>query len=85
MSAKTWAYVSNYFVYSSMVVYTLAFFSHAYETAMSLRTPEIAESSKGNLLTKTLDFAKTERIARIATAMMILWISIRTVSLKTMN
>ena len=72
MSAKTWAYVSNYFVYSSMVVYTLAFFSHAYETAMSLRNPEVAESSQGNLLTKTLDFAKTEKIARIATAMMIL-------------
>ena len=72
MNAKNWAYLSNYFVYSSMVVYTLAFFAHAYETAMSLRNPEAAEKSEGNLLTKTLDFTKTEKIARIATAMMIL-------------
>jgi cytochrome c-type biogenesis protein CcsB len=72
VSAKSWAYVSNYFVYSSMVVYTLAFFSHAYETAWSLRNPEVADKSEGNLLTKTLDFTKTEKIARIATSMMIL-------------
>lgn len=72
MSSKNWAYLSNYFVYSSMVVYTLAFFAHAYETAWSLRNPDSAEKSEGNLLTKTLDYAKTEKIARIATAMMIL-------------
>ena len=72
MSAKTWAYVSNYFVYSSMVVYTLAFFSHAYETAWSVRNPDSADKTEGNLLTKTLDFTKTEKVARIATAMMIL-------------
>ena len=72
MSAKSWAYISNYFVYSSMVVYTLAFFSHAYETAWSLRNPDVADKSEGNLLTKTLDFTKTEKIARIATSMMIL-------------
>ncbi len=61
------AYLSNYFVYSSMVVYTLAFFSHAYETAWSLRHPDSADKATGNLLTKTLDFTKTEKIARIAT------------------
>ena len=55
-----------------MVVYTLAFFSHAHETAWSLRHPDSAEKASGNLLTKTLDFTKTEKIARIATAMMIL-------------
>ena len=55
-----------------MVVYTLAFFSHAYETAWSLRNPDVADKSEGNLLTKTLDFTKTEKIARIATSMMIL-------------
>ena len=44
-----------------MVVYTLAFFAHAYETAMSVRNPEAAEKSEGNLLTKTLDFTKTEK------------------------
>ena len=72
MSAKNWAYLSNYFVYSSMVVYTLAFFSHAYETAWSVRNPDSADKTEGNLLTKTLDFTKTEKVARIATAMMIL-------------
>lgn len=72
MSAKSWAYLSNYFVYSSMVVYTLAFFAHAYETAWSLRNPDAADKSEGNLLTKTLDFTKTEKVARIATSMMIL-------------
>jgi len=55
-----------------MVVYTLAFFSHAYETAWSLRNPDSVEKSEGSLLTKTLDFTKTEKIARIATSMMIL-------------
>ena len=72
MDSKSWAYLSNYLVYSSMFVYTLAFFAHAYETAWSLRNPVAAEKSEGNLLTKTLDFTKTEKIARIATAMMIL-------------
>ena len=72
MSAKNWAYISNYFVYSCMVVYTLAFFSHAYETAWSVRNPDSADKTEGNLLTKTLDFTKTEKVARIATAMMIL-------------
>ena len=55
-----------------MVVYTLAFLAHAYETAMSVRSPEVSEKAEGNLLTKTLDYAKTEKIARIATALMIL-------------
>ena len=72
MTSKSLAYISNYFVYSSMVVYTLAFFSHAYETAWSVRNPDSADQASGNLLTKTLDFTKTEKIARIATAMMIL-------------
>ena len=72
MSSKNWAYLSNYLVYSSMVVYTLAFFSHAYETAWSLRNPDSAAKADGNLLTKTLDFTKTEKVARIATSMMIL-------------
>ena len=72
MDSKSWAYLSNYLVYSSMFVYTLAFFAHAYETAWSLRNPVAAEKSEGNLLTKTLDFTKTEKIARIATSMMIL-------------
>jgi cytochrome c-type biogenesis protein CcsB len=72
MSSRNWAYLSNYFVYSSMVVYTLAFLAHAYETAWSLRKPQAAIETEGSLLTKTLDYTKTEKAARIATAMMVL-------------
>lgn len=72
MNAKDWAYLSNDLVYSSMAVFTLAFLSHAFQTAWSLRNPEAAENSTGNLLTKTLDYTKTEKAARIATALMIL-------------
>lgn len=68
----TWAYVSNYFVYSAMAVFALSFFAHAFETAWAVRTPEVAENTSGNVLTKTLDYSRTERAARIATAMMVL-------------
>ena len=68
----TWAYVSNYAVYSAMGVFALAFLAHAFETAFAVRTPENSESTEGNLLVKTLDYQKTEKAARIATALMIL-------------
>ncbi len=68
----TWAYISNYFVYSAMGVFALSFFAHAFETAWAVRAPEQSESASGNVLTKTLDYTRTERAARIATAMMIL-------------
>ena len=68
----TWAYVSNYFVYSAMGVFALSFFAHAFETAWAVRSPQIADSTSGSVLTKTLDYTRTERAARIATAMMIL-------------
>jgi len=68
----TWAYVSNYFVYSAMAVFALSFFAHAFETAWAVRSPELADNTSGNVLTKTLDYTRTERAARIATAMMIL-------------
>ena len=68
----TWAYVSNYFVYSAMAVFALSFFAHAFETAWAVRAPELADNTSGNVLTKTLDYTRTERAARIATAMMIL-------------
>ncbi|MBU3642536.1 MAG: c-type cytochrome biogenesis protein CcsB [Candidatus Nanopelagicaceae bacterium] len=55
-----------------MAVFTLAFLAHAFETAWSLRNPDAADSSTGNLLNKTLDYTKTEKAARIATALMIL-------------
>ena len=54
-----------------MAVYTLAFFAHAYETAWAVRAPE-SQTPEGNLLTKTLDYTRTEKVARIATAFMIL-------------
>jgi len=67
-----WAYISNYFVYSAMVVFALSFVAHAFETAFAVRTPENADTTEGNLLVKTLDYKRTEKAARIATALMIL-------------
>ena len=55
-----------------MAVYTLSFFAHAYETAWAVRAPQSDEVSSANLMTKTLDYTRTEKVARIATAMMIL-------------
>jgi cytochrome c-type biogenesis protein CcsB len=68
----TWAYISNYFVYSAMGVFALSFFAHAFETAWAVRAPEQSEATSGSVLTKTLDYTRTERAARIATAMMVL-------------
>jgi cytochrome c-type biogenesis protein CcsB len=68
----TWAYISNYFVYSAMGVFALSFLAHAFETAWAVRTPQQSESTEGSLKTKTLDYTRTERAARIATALMIL-------------
>jgi cytochrome c-type biogenesis protein CcsB len=70
--SSTWAYISNYLVYSSMGVFALAFIAHAYETAFAVRAPHLADTAKGNLRTKTFDYTRTEKTARIATAMMIL-------------
>ena len=70
--STTWAYISNYLVYSSMVVFALAFIAHAYETAFAVRAPHLADSAQGNLRTKTFDYTRTEKVARVATAMMIL-------------
>lgn len=68
----TWAYISNYFIYSAMAIFALSFLAHAFETAWAVRTPELSDQSSGNLLTKTLDYSRTERAARIATALMAL-------------
>ena len=62
--SRTWAFTSNYLVYSAMAVYTLSFFAHAIETAWAVKVPTDT--------TKTLDYKRTEKVARIATAMMIL-------------
>jgi len=55
-----------------MAVFALSFIAHAFETAFAVRTPENSDSTQGNLLVKTLDYKRTEKTARIATALMIL-------------
>lgn len=55
-----------------MAVFTIAFISHAFETAFAFRSPAHADATPGNLISKTLDFSRTEKASRIATAMMIL-------------
>ena len=61
--SRTWAYLSNYLIYSSMFVFTLSFFSHAIETAWAVKIPNLTA-------VKVLDYKRTEKFARIATAMM---------------
>lgn len=63
MSSRDLAFLSNYAIYSAMVVLTIAFFSHAVEVAFSVRNVE----AKTNF-----DFAKTDRWGRVGTAMMLL-------------
>ena len=66
MSNTSTALLSNDFIYASMALYTLAFFAHAVEVAWSVKTP--AKSVK-----KTkLDFSRTERVGRLASAFMVL-------------
>ena len=66
MSNTSTALLSNDFIYASMALYTLTFFAHAVEVAWSVKTP--AKSVK-----KTkLDFSRTERVGRLASAFMVL-------------
>ena len=66
MSNTSAALLSNDFIYASMALYTLAFFAHAVEVAWSVKTPD-----KSVKKTK-LDFSRTERVGRLATAFMVL-------------
>jgi cytochrome c-type biogenesis protein CcsB len=68
----TWAYASNYLVYASIVVFALSFLAHAVETAWAVRSPELIDNTSGNTLTRNFDYTRTERVARVATAMMAL-------------
>jgi cytochrome c-type biogenesis protein CcsB len=70
--SERWAYISNYSIYSAMAVFTLSFLAHAYETAWAVRAPQSTDSTDGNLAIKTLDYTRTEKASRIATALMIL-------------
>ena len=66
MSDNSAAVLSNNLIYSAILFYALAFLAHAIEVAWSVKTP--AKSVK-----KTkLDFSRTERVGRLATAFMIL-------------
>jgi cytochrome c-type biogenesis protein CcsB len=62
----TWAYISNNFIYSAMGVFALSFLAHTFETAWAVKVP--AEGSNA----RTMDYAKADKAARIATALMLL-------------
>ena len=62
--SRTWAFASNYLVYSAMAVYALSFLAHAFETAWAVRVTSDSE--------KTMDYNRVQKAARIATAMMVL-------------
>ena len=62
--SRSWAYASNYLVYSALAVYAISFIAHAIETAWAVKVPTDKNT--------TLDYKNTEKVARIATAMMIL-------------
>lgn len=66
MSDNSAAVLSNNLIYSAMIFYTLAFFAHAVEVAWSVKAP-------ANSVKKTkLDFSRTDRIGRLASAFMVL-------------
>ena len=63
MSSTNFAYLSNYAIYSAMVLFTVAFIAHAVEVAFSVR----------NLDDKTkFDFTRTKRSGDLGTVMMVL-------------
>ncbi|MBU6242932.1 MAG: c-type cytochrome biogenesis protein CcsB [Acidobacteria bacterium] len=66
MNSTSLAYLSNNFIYSSLFVFTLTFFLHALETAWSIRGDDSAS------LTNVFDRTRTDKVARIATGLMIL-------------
>ena len=66
MSDKVAALLSNDFIYAAMALYTLAFLTHAVEVAWSIKTP-VASVKKTKL-----DFSRTERFGRLASAFMII-------------
>jgi cytochrome c-type biogenesis protein CcsB len=55
-----------------MGIFALSFLAHAFETAWAVRAPELSEGTEGSVKIKTLDYTRTERAARIATALMVL-------------
>lgn len=68
----TWAYASNNFIYSAMALYTLSFLAHAFETAWAVRAPQHVEVGSDSVKSRTLDYSRTEKAARLATAFLAL-------------
>jgi len=66
MSSTSLAYLSNNLIYSAIFVFTITFFLYAIETAWAVRGDDSA--SRQNVF----DRSKTAKIARIATALMVL-------------
>jgi len=62
--SRSWAFASNYLVYSAMAVYAFSFLAHLVETAWAVKVPTNKDA--------VLDYKRTEKVARIATALMIL-------------
>jgi cytochrome c-type biogenesis protein CcsB len=72
MTSTSYAYLSNYLIYSAMVVYTIAFFAHAIEVSFSVRNVEATVGADSKNQATKFDFSRTERSGRIGTAMMFL-------------
>ena len=53
--SRSWAFASNYLVYSAMAVYAFSFLAHLIETAWAVKVPT-AKSA-------VLDYKRTEKVA----------------------
>jgi len=65
VTSTNWAYVSNYMVYSAMVVYTFAMISAALEVAMNIKGAKVLVMSSGEGASEP-ESGKSERWGRIA-------------------
>ncbi len=65
MTSTNLAYFSNGAIYASLIIFTIAFFSHAVEVSWSVKNVEASDKTE-------FDFSKTRQAGRIGTAMMIL-------------
>jgi len=63
VSSTNYAFISNYAVYSAIVLFTVAFFAHAIEVAFSLRNS--GDKTK-------FDFTRTKRSGDLGTVMVVL-------------
>jgi len=68
VTSTSWAYSSNYLVYSAMAVYTLAMLSAALEVAMNVKGAKVLVTTSGESA-PLADDRKSERWGRIAIAL----------------